>query len=150
MKKLVLLLCGLLSLTESALASGLVGVTSDELQSMLEKGAIVVDVRTPKEWAATGIIAGSHLLTYFDESGQYDQNAWLKSLQPLLGKRDRPIVLVCRSGNRSGMVGKMMTSEAGFDRVFHLEKGIREWTSQGRPLAQVVSALQNPSGKRAP
>lgn len=156
MKRIALFLLGLLCLSGSVLAAGLVGVTSDELQSMLEKGAVVVDVRTPQEWKTTGVIPGSHPLTFFDSSGQYDKTAWLKSLQPLLAKPDQPIVLVCRSGNRSAMVGQFLTSEAGFDRVYHLEKGIREWSAEGRslappcPSARTCSAMQSQPGKSAP
>lgn len=144
-----------LSCSFIASAGALVGVTSDELQTLLERGALVVDVRTPQEWKANGVIQGSHLLTYFDSSGQYDKDGWLKSLIRMQGGHRRPVVLVCRSGNRSALVGKMMTGEAGFNRVYHLEKGIREWAAQGKnlvsPCPQDPScAGPGPDGKQAP
>ncbi len=134
MTQAVLLFLSLFALSAPSLAGSLVGITSDELQALQKKGAVVVDIRTPQEWAVTGVIPGSHELTFFDASGHYDKEAWLNSLKPLLGKKDQPVVLVCRSGNRSALVGKMMTSEVGFDRVYHLEKGIREWSAQSLPL----------------
>lgn len=110
------------------------GVTPDEVQALMERGIPVVDIRTSKEWQATGIIPGSHPLTFFDASGQYDTQRWLKNLKAFVPASDKPLVLVCRSGNRSSTVGKILTGELGFQQVFHLEKGIREWNAEGKPL----------------
>jgi len=150
MIRICLFLLGLLSASASTLAAGLAGVSSDELQSLLDKGAVVVDVRTPDEWKATGVIPGSHPLTFFDSSGQYDKAAWLQSLRPLMERSDRPIVLVCRSGNRSAIVGSFLVAEAGFTQVYHLEKGIRAWSAEGHPLSTpCASALECASASRA-
>ena len=131
MKRLLFFLLGL----SQAFAGELVGVTPDEMDALVKKGATVVDIRTPQEWKATGLIPGSHGLTYFDASGHYDKEDWLGRLKPLLGSAGQPVILVCRSGNRSATVGKMLVNEAGFDRVYHLEKGIRGWTAESRSLA---------------
>jgi len=119
-----------------AQAGDLVGITPDELQAMQAQGALVVDVRTPGEWAATGIIPGSKTLTYFTSTGGYDQAAWLKQLQPWVARPSQPVVLVCRSGNRSATVGKMLLTEGGYGKVYHLEKGIRGWSAENKPLAR--------------
>lgn len=140
MLQVIFLFLSLFALSVPSLAGSLVGITGDELLALQKQGAVVVDIRTPQEWAATGVIPGSRELTFFGASGQYDKEAWLKSLKPLLGKKAQPVVLVCRSGNRSALVGKMMTSEAGFDRVYHLEKGIREWSAQSLPLVPGCAA----------
>ena len=119
-----------------AQAGNLVGVTPDELQTMQAQGAIVVDVRTPEEWKSTGMIPGSKGLTYFDATGGADQAGWLKQLKPLTEAGGRPLILVCRSGHRSAMVGKMLLAEAGYGKVYHLEKGIRGWSAESKPLAR--------------
>ncbi|MFM8330547.1 MAG: rhodanese-like domain-containing protein [Candidatus Methylumidiphilus sp.] len=126
---LLMLLSGL------AQAGTLVGLSPDELQAMQAQGALVVDVRTPEEWRKTGLIPGSHGLTYFDATGGYDKAAWLRQLKPLLKSPDQPLVLVCRSGNRTQIVGKMLAEEAGYAKVYHLEKGIKAWSAENRPLA---------------
>jgi len=118
----------------SAHAAGLTNLTPDELQAMQLSGALVVDVRTPEEWAKTGLIPGSKGLTYFDATGGYDKDGWLKQFKPLQSSPSQPVILVCRSGNRSATVGKMLLNEAGFSQVYHLEKGIREWSAQGKAL----------------
>jgi rhodanese-related sulfurtransferase len=119
-----------------AWAGELVGVSPDELQALMRQGAVVVDVRTPKEWASTGLIPQSQGLAYFDEHGAYDKDAWLAKLKPLLSSAKQPLVLVCRSGHRSAEVGKMLVAEAGFAKVYHLEKGIRGWAAENRALTQ--------------
>ncbi|MDD5036793.1 MAG: rhodanese-like domain-containing protein [Methylococcaceae bacterium] len=117
-------------------AGELLGLTPDELQAMENQGALVVDVRTPQEWKSTGIIPGSHALTYFDANGGYDKEGWLKQLKPLMKSPDQALIMVCRSGHRSAMVGRMLSDEAGYSKVYHLEKGIRGWSAESLPLAQ--------------
>lgn len=115
-------------------AGELRGLAPDELQSLAAAGALVVDVRTPEEWKSTGVIPGSVGLTYFDAAGAYDHAAWLKRLQALRRSPDQPVALVCRSGHRSATVGKALAAEAGIAKVYHLEKGIRGWSGENRPL----------------
>jgi rhodanese-related sulfurtransferase len=119
-----------------ALAGSLSGLTPDELQTMQAQGALVVDVRTPEEWKTTGLISGSRGLTYFDATGGYDKDGWLQRLQTLKTSPGQAVILVCRSGHRSSSVGKMLSSEAGYDKVYHLEKGLRGWSMEGKPLAK--------------
>ena len=45
------------------------------LERLRARGVPVVDIRTPEEWRATGVIKGSHLLTFFDAQGSYDLRA---------------------------------------------------------------------------
>ncbi len=118
----------------NALAAELVGVTPDELQTLMDQGALVVDIRTPEEWKATGVIPGSRRLTFFDPYGQYDRGYWLKQLGSMARFPNQAVILVCRSGSRSTTVGRMLASETGFGRVYHLEKGIRGWVAEDRRL----------------
>jgi rhodanese-related sulfurtransferase len=73
---------------------------------------------------------------FFDASGQYDAAAWLKSLKNVAPNVDQPVILVCRSGNRSSTVGKMLSDEMGYQHVYHIEKGIRGWAAEGNALAK--------------
>ena len=129
-----LLLPLLCLLSGLAHAGNLVGVTPDEAQALQSKGALVVDVRTPEEWKKTGVIHGSKGLTFFNATGSYDKEAWLKQLKTLVKSPEQPIVLVCASGRRSGLVGKMLTTEAGYQAVYHLDKGVRGWSAENNPL----------------
>jgi rhodanese-related sulfurtransferase len=52
--------------------------------------------------------------------------------------RDRPVVFVCRSGNRSGMAAEAFR-QAGWD-AYHVEGGLRAWVEAGLPLEGEVAA----------
>ncbi|MDF9391143.1 MULTISPECIES: rhodanese-like domain-containing protein [Methylococcus] len=115
-------------------AAELVGITPDELEALSVQGVPVVDVRTPEEWRKTGVIEGSKPLTFFDSKGAYDTAGWLRQFRTIVPDAGRPVVLVCRSGNRTAMVGKMLTQELGYERVYHLEKGLQVWIAEGHKL----------------
>lgn len=125
---------GLLLSACAAFAGELVNLTPGQLQAMQAQGALVVDVRTPEEWRKSGMIPGSRGLTYFDANGGYDRVGWLNQLKPLRNSPDQPVILVCRSGHRSAEVGKMMVNEAGYAKVYQLEKGVKGWSAEGRLL----------------
>jgi rhodanese-related sulfurtransferase len=116
------------------LAAGLTSVTPEELKNLQQSGAVVVDIRTAAEWNKTGVIPGSRELTYFDANGQSDRSAWLKSLRAVVPDSNARVILVCRAGHRSAMVGKMLGEEEGYAQVYHLEKGMNEWLAQRNPV----------------
>ena len=49
--------------------------------------------------------------------------------------RDTPIVLVCRSGNRSGKAARMLM-DVGFQDVFNLGGGMLAWNAAGLPVTR--------------
>lgn len=130
----IMLVLALLVTAVVAQARDAINLNPDQLQAMQTQGALVVDVRTPEEWDKSGLIPGSKGLTYFDANGAYDKDAWLKRLKPLLTASDQPVILVCRSGHRSAVVGKMLLDEAGYSKVYQLENGLKGWSSLGKPL----------------
>ena len=81
----------------------------------------IVDVREPYEWQA-GRIEGAALIP---------MNEVPYRLEDL--DRDRPVVLVCRSGNRSGVVAAYL-ERAGFT-AWNMEGGMEEWAEKGLPFS---------------
>lgn len=72
---------------------------------MKAQNALIVDIRGADEWRDTGVIEGAKLVTFKDADG------FLKAIGKELTP-GRPLVLVCRSGNRSSaaaaaLVGKV-------------------------------------------
>ena len=45
-------------------------INNSELKELLKKGVRLIDVRRPDEWKETGIVKGSHLLSFFDGRGR--------------------------------------------------------------------------------
>lgn len=130
----------LLLLWTFALANELVGISPAELRKMASEGVTVVDIRTPMEWQKTGLIPGSVPLTYFDAQGHSDPKAFIASLEKITGGKSAPVILVCRSGHRSGEAGKLLAGSMGFSAVYHLEKGITGWMADGGPVKLAAGA----------
>ncbi|MEY4684392.1 MAG: hypothetical protein RLZ25_851 [Pseudomonadota bacterium] len=114
-------------------AAGLSPLSSEELQFMESQGAVVVDIRTAEEWKATGVIPGSQTLTFYDREGHFDLPGFSKALGRIAPDHKTPVILVCRSGHRSGDAGKMLASEWPDRKILHLGKGITEWIREGKP-----------------
>jgi rhodanese-related sulfurtransferase len=95
-------------------------VEADEAAALAEAGALLLDVREPFEWS-TGHVPDSFHVPMGDLA------AWAVELP-----RDRRIVVVCRSGNRSWTVAEALIG-AGFDAV-NLAGGLQAWAADDLPL----------------
>ena len=93
---------------------------------------VVVDIRTPAEWRATGVVEEALLLTFFAADGSYDAAGFVDRLAGEVG-RDAPILLVCRTGSRTRAVLSLLEG-AGFGRVAHVEGGLTRWLAEGRDV----------------
>ncbi|RJP48027.1 MAG: rhodanese-like domain-containing protein [Anaerolineaceae bacterium] len=96
-------------------------ISVNEAYSMYQNGAFVLDVRTVDEWneyhaPGTTLIPLDQLASRVDEV-----------------PRDRPIVVVCRSGNRSDE-GRDILLDAGFTQVTSMDGGLNEWRTKGYPI----------------
>ncbi|MBT0963695.1 rhodanese-like domain-containing protein [Denitromonas iodatirespirans] len=132
------LMAALAGLSFSALADT-VDIDAATLERLRAEGVPVVDIRTAPEWQQTGIVPGSHLLTFFDASGEAEPEAWLARLQAI-AKAGQPVVLICRSGNRSAKVSRFLTENAGYARVYNVGGGIRDWLKDAHPVVQPAQA----------
>jgi rhodanese-related sulfurtransferase len=95
---------------------------------------LVIDIRTEAEWQTTGVIPKSEKLQAYDKQGNFDSANWLANLQKLISSSDQPIILVCRSGQRSSKVGEFLTKQ-GINNVYHLNNGIQSWIKSGFPVS---------------
>ena len=81
--------------------------SESEVRTKIEQGAFVVDVRTPMEFS-TGHYQNAVNIPLSDISNRL----------PEFGAKTQPIVVYCRSGNRSGQAKRMLES-AGFTNVIN-------------------------------
>lgn len=134
MKKLNLLFFCILLISTPLWAGELETVTPEQLlQMQQQKDALIVDIRTEAEWQNSGIIPESRTLQSFDSQGNFDPKKWLADLEQMKTSPDQPVILVCRSGNRSSKVGAFLTETAGMNNVYHLENGLQSWIKTGHP-----------------
>ena len=95
-------------------------MTAPELQSYLttEASAVLVDVREAHE-LPNGVLEGAIHIP------MQQVPEVLEQLEP---HRSSPLVLVCRTGNRSGQVGLFLEG-VGFTDVINLVGGMNSWAA---------------------
>lgn len=96
-------------------------ISVSEAYNKYQSGAFVLDVRTQEEW-----------------DDFHAPNTTLIPLDQLPSRlnelpRDREIVVVCRSGNRSQQ-GRDILINAGFQQVTSMTGGLTEWRAAGYPV----------------
>lgn len=109
-------------------------IDNETLKALRGQGVKIVDIRLPEEWKKSGVIEGSNMLTAFGPYGQFIQTfpaAFRELVAP-----DEPVIFVCRSGNRSASLSKVLVEQAGYTRVHNLTKGIRMWIKDGNSVVQ--------------
>ena len=127
-----LALCGWRPAAARAADGGLVGLDSAAVAAALARGVPVVDIRTAPEWAETGVIPGVRRLTAFDAGGALAPDFFAR-LATIAGPGD-DLVLICRSGNRTRRLGRLLVESHGYRRLFHAERGMLGWLAEGRPV----------------
>jgi len=107
----------------------------DDLSQWIEDGAQLVDVREAWEYGA-GHVPGA-------------VNIPLDELIGRIGELREPLVLVCASGNRSGMAAQYLTNRAGFQKVANLMGGTYLWVARGKPLQKPGGAAEQDASRTA-
>jgi rhodanese-related sulfurtransferase len=109
-------------------------VDNQGLAQLMEQSVPVIDIRRPEEWRETGVVAGSFGLTFVDEAGRVKPN-FLEDFAATVS-RDQPVVLICRTGNRTDVLGRYLVEQLGYTRVYNVRDGIMGWLREGRPVGR--------------
>jgi rhodanese-related sulfurtransferase len=107
-------------------------VSPSQAQQLIESGGQLVDVRTDDEYAAGHIPGALHvpLADVRSEAAGLD--------------REKPLVVYCRSGERSGMAADAFAA-SGWD-AHSIEGGLLQWADEGLPLEpEGGSVAENPN-----
>ena len=105
-------------------------MNSDELLEAQAQGAVIVDIRRQDEWQKTGIIEGAKTITAFTKAGRLHQD-FPQKFSSLASSLTTPIVLYCRTGNRTNKLGNALVSQLGYSNISHLRGGITGWFKDG-------------------
>jgi rhodanese-related sulfurtransferase len=97
--------------------------TLEATRLMNQSNAVVLDVREPGEFAS-GRIPRSKNMPMGELSKRLDE----------LGKfKDRPVIVACASGNRSGGALRVLKG-AGFSQLYALKGGLGAWREASLPV----------------
>ncbi len=96
------------------------GISPTRAAELVAGGALLVDVREAHEWVAGHVPVARHIpvIAVADALASFP--------------RDRPIIVICRSGRRSAAVTDQLM-RSGFD-VMNLEGGVVAWVEAGLPF----------------
>lgn len=129
----VLALFAVINISSLSLANNynqLKTLTEKQLIEAKQNGAIIIDIRRAEEWLDTGIIDGAKLITAFQKNGSIHPEFQSKFSSVAISEKT-PIVLYCRTGNRTNVLGNALINQLGFKNVSHLSNGIKGWKESG-------------------
>ena len=107
-----------------------------EERSSEGQSPLIVDVREHSEFSAMHIAGSLHVPRGILESA-CDYN-YEETIPELVKARDRDIVVVCRSGNRSVLAAYTMRL-MGYTRICSMKTGLRGWNDYELPLVNIDS-----------
>jgi rhodanese-related sulfurtransferase len=94
-------------------------------QLLNHQDAVLLDVREPQEYQ-DGFLPNSiriPLGSLTEKAAQLDKH------------RERPIIIVCRSGNRSAQAGRLL-KQMGYETVYNLGGGLHAWRTANLPISK--------------
>ncbi len=111
----------LFNMAKGATATGLETDVAQTARARAEGTAQIVDVREPEEWAEGHIPGAVHIP--------------LGDLAVRQGELDvtRPVIAVCRSGNRSLTAAEQLLRD-GIPDVQSMAGGMKAWSAAGQPM----------------
>ena len=110
-------------------------VDNQQLKTMLEQDIPIFDVRRPEEWRQTGIVNNSKLLTFVDANGRLNPE-FLPRFTSTVDKDD-PVILICRTGNRTSQLARYLTEKLGYTKVYNVRDGITKWIRENQPVQRL-------------
>ncbi len=104
---------------------GLQQVSVPDAVKLINRGAMVVDVREPDAFRSGHIVSARNvpLAQVTDEKG------------PLKKQKAKVVLAVCETGNTSRKAVTSMRS-AGFEKAFSIKGGLAGWRAENQPLVK--------------
>jgi len=91
-------------------------------QKLLDSGTPIVDIRTASEWRESGLLPNAIPITFFDERGNYNINAFLTELNKKVDTK-KPFAIICHTGSRTGMLAPFLSEKLNY-KVINLKGGM--------------------------
>jgi rhodanese-related sulfurtransferase len=113
-------------------------LSAPEAYAQTQSGELtLIDIRRPDEWRQTGVAQGAIRVNMLHPQGP--QGFVRQVLAEVDGNMDAPIGLICRTGNRTTHMHKVL-QDAGFTQVVNVKEGMvgsaagPGWLARGLPV----------------
>lgn len=100
-------------------------VSVAEAKSLIDAGAVVVDVRSQEAYGNRHV-PGAILVPLSEMRTGIPAS--------LASARDKPIVVYCNDGSSTGPDGTRLLNQAGYNGAVNLKTGIEGWQGSGLPV----------------
>ncbi len=121
MKKILLALLATMALANADVTNVVAS------KAFLGKNIKIIDVRTPGEWASTGVIKGAYTIMFFDERGEAKEAAFRAKINKIIKKNEK-FAIICRTGARTGAIAKILDND--YD-IINLQGGMVKLMQEG-------------------
>ena len=106
-----------------------------KVKSLIPRGVPLIDIRSSTEWKETGIIEGSHLITFFNEKGKVNLNKWMSAFYKVADKT-KPFMLICASGVRSKFASYILNNQFDIPKIYDASEGVSGWIKDKYPVVK--------------
>ena len=104
--------------------------------------ALFLDCRSEAEFYFVGHPEGAVHVAWAEAPDWEVNPHFVAEVRKLVGHSiDRPVVIICRSGNRTKAVSQFLSQQAGYAKVYNVRDGIKAWIKEGRPVTAAAPAL---------
>jgi rhodanese-related sulfurtransferase len=106
-------------------AHGAMQVSAADAVRLINRGALVIDVRKPEEYAAGHIVNARNLALDTLQKGD----------DAIKSKKDKILLTVCDSGSIAAKAAELLR-RAGYANVFNIRGGLSTWRAENLPLVK--------------
>ncbi len=100
-------------------------------QKLIDSKIPIVDIRTAEEWRESGLLPNAIPITFFDETGNYDVNAFLTELNKQVDTK-KTFAIICHTGSRTSMLAPFLSEKLKYN-VINLQGGM-DYATRGLHL----------------
>ncbi|MGW8169560.1 MAG: rhodanese-like domain-containing protein [Sulfurovaceae bacterium] len=122
MKKIMLFMLALVGISNADVTNVMV------TKAFLNKPIKIIDIRTPAEWAQTGIVKGAYPIMFFNEKGEAKEDAFLVKLNKIV-KKNETFAIICRTGSRTTAIAPFLDQKDY--NVINLQGGMMRLMQDG-------------------
>ena len=111
-------------------------INSKTAYKMQQEAAILIDVRTKREFSSSHAKGAINIPIFYDKYGKRTLNRdFIEQIDYVVNSdKNKEILLICRSGSRTKFASNVLANE-GFTNVYNIKRGFTfDWTKTDLPI----------------
>ena len=110
-------------------------IDSKTAYDMQQKGAMIIDVRTKREFNESRAKNSLNIPVFYEQKGQrvFNKNFLNEIYTAINSDLNKEIILICRSGSRTKLASNLLAYQ-GFKNVYNIKNGFQyDWIKVNLP-----------------